>query len=406
MTRQLGEVAAARKLGEVADELRDVNERLVLSSIRAQESFEAAHQERARLRTLLETLHDGVAIVDGAGAVMMLNAAARTLMGQTADRALSDTLAASDFRRLDKTAVTPDEHPLARARRGESFLETELLLVRGNGEVRRVMVSCTVTLDGDRVALTIVVFRDITARRELEVRTAETERLAAIGRLAAGVAHEINNPLAVVMSNIDVLLEGIQRSLSMPLADRAELESMLEDAREGAERIRKVVRSLVMFAKPGDERRAVVDVRAVPETPSIASAAVVEAPPSRRGSVLVVDDEAPIARVLERLLRDHDVTVATSVDEALGIIETGVVFDVILSDLMMPGRSGMDFYEALGRVAPAHVPRVVFVSGGAYTPAAAEFIERVPNTCVRKPFEAGTIRSVVRQMLSGSPSKP
>jgi CheY-like chemotaxis protein len=268
------------------------------------------------------------------------------------------------------------------------------------------MVSCTVTLDGDRVALTIVVFRDITARRELEVRTAETERLAAIGRLAAGVAHEINNPLAVVMSNIDVLLEGIQRSLSMPLADRAELESMLEDAREGAERIRKVVRSLVMFAKPGDERRAVVDVRAVPETPSIASAAVVEAPPSRRGSVLVVDDEAPIARVLERLLRDHDVTVATSVDEALGIIETGVVFDVILSDLMMPGRSGMDFYEALGRVAPAHVPRVVFVSGGAYTPAAAEFIERVPNTCVRKPFEAGTIRSVVRQMLSGSPSKP
>ena len=406
MVRQLNEAAAGRKLGDIAEELRDVNERLVLSSIRAQESFEAAHQERARLRAFLETLHDGVAIVDGAGALVMLNEAARGIMGETPQAGLPDILGAMDFRRLDMTPLPHDEHPVARTRRGESFLEIELLLVRGNGEVRRVMVGCTTTMNGGRVALAIVVLRDITTRRELELRSVETERLAAIGRLAAGVAHEINNPLVVVMTNIDLLLEGIQLSVTMAPADRVEMQSMLEDARQGAERIRKVVCSLVTSAKPAGEERATVDVRGVLGPPPSPSPADGEAPPLRRASVLVLDDEAPIATVLKRLLKEHDVTVATSVDEALRIIESGTVFDVILSDLMMPDRSGMDFYEALGRVAPAHIPRVVFISGGAFTPAAEEFLERVPNTCVRKPFEAETVRSVVRQMLAASPTKP
>ena len=66
----------------------------------------------------------------------------------------------------------------------------------------------------------------------------------------------------------------------------------------------------------------------------------------------------------------------------------------------------MDLYEALERVAPALVPRVVFITGGAFTPAAADFLERVPNTCVRKPFEAEKVCSVVRQMLARSPTRP
>lgn len=406
MTRQLNEAAAGRKLGDLADELRDVNERLVLSSIRAQESFEAAHQERAPLRALLETLHEGVAIVDGAGALVMLNDAARRIMGEIPEAALPDILGAIDFRRLDMMPLPHDEHPIARARRGESFLEIELVLVRGNGEARRVMVGCTTTMDGARVALAIVVLRDVTTRRELEIRRVETERLAAIGRLAANVAHEINNPLAVVTTNIDLLLEGVHRSQTMGQADRAEMESMLADARRSAERIRKVVRNLVTFAKPTGEPRAAADVGGVLETPSNASPADAAATQLRKASVLVIDDEASIGTVLKRLLREYDVTVATGVDEALRIIESGTVFEVILSDLMMPERSGMDLYEALERVAPALVPRVVFITGGAFTPAAADFLERVPNTCVRKPFEAEKVCSVVRQMLARSPTRP
>jgi CheY-like chemotaxis protein len=129
---------------------------------------------------------------------------------------------------------------------------------------------------------------------------------------------------------------------------------------------------------------------------------IVEAPTARRASVLVVDDEPAIGVALGRVLNEHDVTIATSVTDALQIIEAGTVFDVILSDLMMPERSGIDLYEELGRIAPSHVARIVFVTGGAFTPAAAEFLDRVPNDRVRKPFDADAIRALVRKLASRS----
>ena len=115
--------------------------------------------------------------------------------------------------------------------------------------------------------------------------------------------------------------------------------------------------------------------------------------------VLVVDDEPAIGAVLTRVLRDHDVTVVTSAKDALDLIATGRSFDVILSDLMMPGKSGMDLFDTLSECSPRHAEKIVFVSGGAFTPGAAAFLERVPNERIRKPFESNSVRALVQRYV-------
>jgi PAS domain S-box-containing protein len=85
------------------------------------------------------------------------------------------------------------------------------------------------------------------ARKETEARLVAAERLASMGRLAAGVAHEINNPLAFVMSNLELLEERIQGG-----GDR-ELAEMVGEARLGAERVRDIVRDLRVFARSDGE---------------------------------------------------------------------------------------------------------------------------------------------------------
>ncbi|WP_375765611.1 PAS domain-containing protein [Archangium gephyra] len=93
---------------------------------------------------------------------------------------------------------------------------------------------------GDCMAVTV---RDITAQRENEVRLRLNERMASIGMLAAGVAHEINNPLAFVSSNLGFIGTELRR-LTLPEEDGQELMEALNEAREGTERMRLIVESL------------------------------------------------------------------------------------------------------------------------------------------------------------------
>jgi len=121
---------------------------------------------------------------------------------------------------------------------------------------------------------------------------------------------------------------------------------------------------------------------------------------SRRGRILVVDDEAMICAAVRRMLgAEHDVTTATSAREALDRVAAGEPFDVILCDLMMPQLTGMDFHAELSRAAPHLVERLVFMTGGAFTPPARAFLDRIPNARVEKPFDAGNLRFIVQSLL-------
>lgn len=120
------------------------------------------------------------------------------------------------------------------------------------------------------------------------------------------------------------------------------------------------------------------------------------AEPPSRPRVLIVDDEENLRVSLGQILSlDYDVAVCASGREALALIEGGRRFEAILCDLMMPGMSGMDFYESLASVAPEQRARVVFLTGGAFTARARDFLSSVTNHRLEKPFEVQELRDVV-----------
>jgi CheY-like chemotaxis protein/two-component sensor histidine kinase len=134
---------------------------------------------------------------------------------------------------------------------------------------------------------------------------------------------------------------------------------------------------------------------------------VVAPPPARRGKVLVIDDEPAIIRALERILvSEHDVTPTSNAGDARARILTGERYDVILCDLMMPQMTGMDLHAEFLRVAPEQASRMVFMTGGAFTPGSRAFLDDVPNPCIDKPFDTQHLRSIVNDLVSDDRSSP
>ena len=120
----------------------------------------------------------------------------------------------------------------------------------------------------------------------------------------------------------------------------------------------------------------------------------------RRGRILVVDDDALVLRLVERSLsEEHDVvTVAvTSAATALVLCTGGAKFDLILCDLIMPDMTGMDLHREIARVAPELLDRMVFLTGGAFTTRARQFLSELAGEHIEKPFDLASLRKLVRR---------
>jgi PAS domain S-box-containing protein len=376
------------------------------------------------------------------------------------------------------------------------------------------------------------------ARRETEQRMSVLERLAATGRLAAGVAHEINNPLTYVLSNLD--------EIEAQLAAREGTETIRTCAREamdGAKRVAAIVRDLRVFSgrpQPGQSRcqpskvvdsavtlmrnqirhraRLEIDNRlppdaaiesgrlaqvlvnllmnacqAIPEgnveanlirvtVASASSTIIIEvsdtgegiasetiphlfepffttrkigegsglglsvsyalvsevggtievksakgtgamftvkipvskgnsaefveplqtpSPVVRRLRILVVDDEAPVGRALARYLSEHEVVLETRAQAGLERLRRGERFDAILTDMMMPEMSGIQFYDHLRRELPELIRRVVFMSGGVFGPEALAFVEREKPVVYEKPLDVQQLLAHLHDLGEG-----
>ena len=394
----------------------------------------------------------------------------------------------------------------------------------------------------------IGVSTDVTDRHKMQAQLARAERLASVGLLAAGVAHEVNNPLSFVVGNLDLMCSEIARTLrARPDAVLEALDGMARDARLGAERVRTIVRDLKVFSRVSDQRPVPLDVRVALEAsiamsrneirhrarlnvdlapvprvlgdegrlgqvflnlllnaaqsilegaaekneirvttrtdregcacievsdtgvgiepahlarifdpffttkdlgvgtglglsichgvvadlggrievesvpgrgttfrvilpPASETAGTPPARPAteepsgsktgRRVSVLVIDDEPLINKLVASILApDHDVTCETSAEVALARIRGGERFDAILCDVMMPQMTGMDLHDALLEIAPKQANVMLFLTGGAFTPRARAFLDRVPNATIDKPFDAVTLKVRVRQLV-------
>jgi signal transduction histidine kinase/CheY-like chemotaxis protein len=391
--------------------------------------------------------------------------------------------------------------------------------------------------------------RDVTEEKEIERKLNEAERLASLGVLAAGIGHEINNPLMVVGENVRLIARGVETISRDPAAASLtpsfqSLLRMLEDVDEGVRRVQRIVADLRLFGKAAAEERSVVDVSSALTTAialarpqveqcarlevlaspmplvlasegklgqvflnllvnatqaikagdahaqrvqvstrtdvrgwsvveisdtgcgiaqqdlgkifdpfftskregmglglsicqgivhgcggtieveseldhgttfrvllpphtgepvSLVSAAALKAGarPLPRLRLLIIDDELALLRVLALSLSDeYTIVTADGCDAALRIVERDDRFDFILCDLMMPLGDGVLFYERLARIRPILRKRIVFMTGGAFTPQAQAFLDSIPNGTLTKPFDPDMLRSLLSELMT------
>ncbi len=244
--------------------IRDVAARL-----RAEE---ALRRSEASVRALIECAPDAI-VVTIDGCVSYLNPVVLRLLGYEDSRELiARKLTYFD---VGPEAGSPQE---SSGETSKDNLPQERQWRRKDGTTLSVeVVSVAVTFDGRPACL--MLGRDLTERKELAARLLQVERMNALGTLAAGLGHEINNPLVYVISNLDlvtVTLSELCAELGSTLpgqvpagagevrpgahlaARLAELQRLLAEAREGAARVRAIVRNLKAMSRAEEERVAPV----------------------------------------------------------------------------------------------------------------------------------------------------
>ena len=226
-------IARRRAKAEQNELYRTLNERLVLSSVRDQEHAEAEARQSAQLNALLENLGEGVAICDGSGHVLMMNDAARTILGfGDGDVRSLDAFQSLEAHDLEGHPLPREQRPLMRALKGEKFTDCEVLRLRPDGERRHLLIGGTSVRDeGGGVALAILVFRDVT-----ELRHVERQR----DQYLALISHDLRNPLATILLFTSTLKRAmVDKGLAeeVRLVERAErnawhMNAMVDDLTE------------------------------------------------------------------------------------------------------------------------------------------------------------------------------
>jgi PAS domain S-box-containing protein len=142
---------------------------------------------------------------------------------------------------------------LARARKDPAEHAIEYRVVRPDGETRVIQGRARATLGDDGAPRFVIgTDQDITESKEVLARVVFSDRMVSIGTLAGGVAHEINNPLAVVSANLELLSHNHESDLT-------------REALQGVDRIRSIVRGLMLFSRADTDRRSTLDLHRVLE---------------------------------------------------------------------------------------------------------------------------------------------
>jgi PAS domain S-box-containing protein len=223
---------------------------------------EKLQQSNAFLKNLILSSVDAVLAVDKKGRILIFNEAASEISGYTREEAINE---------VDIRDVYPGDgaREIMRVLRGEDYggpgklKDYKVDIVRKDGLIIPISVNAALVFDGDREVASIGFFKDlreeIHIKQELEkaqIQLLQSEKMASLGKLAAGVAHQLNNPLGGITLFTKLVLE----EYDLEEAAREDLSRILRDA----ERCRDTVKELLEFARqtrhmmrPNDINRAI-----------------------------------------------------------------------------------------------------------------------------------------------------
>ena len=264
----------------------------VLSSSASRQRTES---DRGMLFTAVEQNMNSILITDAQGRILYANPALERATGYTRRELLGRTTAIFDSHVHERSDLAEMDAALAAGHAWSGQLVSRRKdgsLLHESGTVSRMVDSC------GRVSHHVAVMRDLSKERALETQLRQAQTLEAIGRLAAGVAHEINTPMQYVSDNLLFLQESLEDLLPVvgrcvkgllrsesdepdPVLDKLrlrlgeddvdylveQLPQALEQSQEGLKRVTTIVQALKEFSHPGREGRSEVDInRAIEST--------------------------------------------------------------------------------------------------------------------------------------------
>ena len=267
--------------------------------------------ETRALAAALKCLHDGVVMLDLDGIVRYANPAAFKLWGIT-DR--------TSFRGAELAGfIAPEDresflHRLADARTlGD---EGELRLLRPDGAAAEVQLSLSpVRVDGEELGIVAVV-RDLTSAHEMIRQAATLDHRAALGRLVAGAAHDIGDPLTAIAGTVDLA----EHDPALPAALRTHLAVI----RTACHRAGQVLHGLVDFARQAPTERPAVELaevvgRAVALRRGYAASAGIELTFHASSPAPVAVDAERIGDVVLELLSNAEAAVAEAAEKRISV---------------------------------------------------------------------------------------
>jgi two-component system NtrC family sensor kinase len=234
--REILRLAAVPRLGPSERCLRILYGASNYLAIHVDRVLAVTHAEQGRFRAILDSLPHAVILVDASFRIAQSNASADALAPRLGVEAGEALRAIGD---LDLAALSYD---VLEGRRVESEGEARL----PDGSTLKVTLAPWRGPDGRPDGLVIVML-DVTTARRLREQVTQSEKLSSLGRMIAGVAHELNNPLTAVIGYAQLLRAA---------PDAAKMPARVDTIRREAERCRRIVQNLLRFARPhAPERR-------------------------------------------------------------------------------------------------------------------------------------------------------